>query len=129
MWKKAFDVAVSAMLLAFFIGYVNIHADIIGLKESPVPVSHQVEEFWEWFTWIVFAALALDVYLKYRKVRNPREFLKKHWLDILMLAFMPLFAGFKLAKISIKLIKGAKMVKSGFKAFQGARKIQKAGKK
>ncbi|MEW5839440.1 hypothetical protein [Nitrososphaera sp.] len=129
MWKKAFDVAVSAMLLAFFIGYVNIHADIIGLKESPVPVSHQVEEFWEWFTWIVFAALALDVYLKYRKVRNPREFLKKHWLDILMLAFMPLFAGFKLAKISIKLVKGAKMVKSGFKAFQGARKIQKAGKK
>jgi hypothetical protein len=114
--------------MVFFAGYINIHADLIGLKASPVPVPHEVEEFWEWLTWIVFSALALDIYLKYRKVRNPREFLKKHWLDLLMLALLPLFAGFKIAKMSIKLVKGAKMAKSGFKAYQGAKKIQKASR-
>jgi hypothetical protein len=54
-----------------------------------------------------------------------QEFVKKHWLDIAMLALMPLFAGFKIAKMSVKLVKGAKMAKSGFKAAKGAKKIYK----
>ena len=114
--------------MVFFAGYINIHADLIGLHASPVPVSNEVIEFWEWLTWMVFAALALDIYLKYRKVRDPKEVVKKHWLDLLMLALLPLFAGFKLAKMSIKLVKGAKMAKSGFKAYQGAKKMQKASR-
>ena len=126
--KKGFDVFVSVLLMVFFAGYINIHADLIGLHASPIPVSHEVVEFWEWLTWMVFAALALDIYLKYRKVRDPKEFVKKHWLDLIMLALLPLFAGFKLAKISIKLVKGAKMTKSGFKAYQGAKKMQKASR-
>lgn len=113
--------------MVFFAGYLNIHADLIGLQESPVPVEKEVEEFWEWLTWAVFGVLGLDLYLKYRKIRNPKEFVKKHWLDILMLAFLPLFAGFKLAKIAVKVIKGAKLTKSGFKAYLGAKKLQKAG--
>ena len=126
--KKAFDIFVSVLLMVFFAGYINIHADLVGLQKSPIPVSHEVEEFWEWLAWIVFSVLALDIYLKYRKVRNPREFLKKHWLDLVMLALLPLFAGFKIAKISIKAVKGAKMAKSGFKAYQGAKKMQKASR-
>ena len=119
---------VSVLLMVFFAGYINIHADLIGLHASPVPVSHEVIEFWEWLTLMVFAALALDIYLKYRKLRDPKKFAKKHWLDLLMLALLPLFTGFKLAKISIKLVKGAKMAKSGLKAYQGARKMQKASR-
>lgn len=125
--KKVFDIFVSVLLMIFFAGYLDIHADIFGLRSQPIPVPPEVEELWEWLTWMVFAALAFDIYLKYRKVRDPRQFLKKHWLDLLMLAALPLFAGFKIAKLSIKLVKGAKMAKSGFKAYQGARKIQKAG--
>lgn len=127
--KRAFDIFVSALLIALFAGYVNIHSDIIGLHERPVPVGKEVEEFWEWLAWIVFAALAADIYLKYRKVRDPKEFVKKHWPDIAMLALMPLFAGFKIAKMSVKLVKGAKMAKSGFKAFKGAKKIYKGHSK
>jgi hypothetical protein len=122
---RAFDVFVSALVMFFFAGYLNIHSDLIGLTQDPVPVSKEVEEFWEYFTWIVFGVLALDIYLKYRKVRDVKVFLKKHWLDILMLCMMPLFAGFKVAKLSIKLVKGMKMAKSGFKAAHGARKLQK----
>ena len=67
---------------------------------------------------MVFAVLGLDLYLKYRKVKNLKEFVRKHWLDILMIAFLPLFAGFKIAKIAVKAVKGAKLAKSGFKAFR-----------
>ncbi len=122
---RAFDVFVSALVMFFFAGYINIHSDIIGLDRDPVPVTEEVEEFWEYFAWAVFAVLAFDIYLKYRKVRDPKLFLKKHWLDIVMLCMMPLFAGFKVAKMSIKLVKGLKMAKSGFKAAHGAKKLRK----
>ena len=46
-----------------------------------------------------------------------------------MLALMPLFAGFKIAKMSIKLVKGAKTAKFGFKAIKGAKKIYKGHSK
>jgi hypothetical protein len=124
--RRAFDVFVSALLIAFFAGYVNIHSEIIGLHEQqPLPMGKEVQEFWDWLAWIVFAALAVDIYLKYRAVGDPKEFIKKHWLDIAMLALMPLFAGFKIAKMSVKLVKGAKMAKSGFKAAKGAKKLYK----
>lgn len=122
---RAFDVFVSVLVMFFFAGYLNIHSDILGLAQDPIPVAEEVEEFWEYFAWAVFGVLALDIYLKYRKVRDPKLFLKKHWLDILMLCMMPLFAGFKAAKLSIKLVKGLKMAKSGFKAAHGARKLRK----
>jgi hypothetical protein len=125
--KKAFDIFVSLLVIVFFAGYLSIHSGLLGLEESPIPVGKQGEEFWEWLTWAVFAMLGLDLYLKYRKVRNPKEFVRKHWWDILMIAFLPLFAGFKIAKIAVKVVKGAKLAKSGFKAFLGAKKLQKAG--
>lgn len=124
--NKGFDVFVSLLVMVFFAGYLNIHADLIGLQESPIHVEKEVEEFWEWLTWIVFGALGLDLYLKYRKVRNLKEFVKKHWLDILMLVLLPLFAGFKLAKVAVKAVKSAKLTKSGVKAYLGAKKL-KAG--
>jgi hypothetical protein len=120
---RAFDVLVSVLVMVFFAGYLNIHSEILGLEHDPIPVSKEVEEFWEYFTWAVFGVLALDIYLKYREVRDVRLFLRKHWLDILMLCLLPLFAGFKVAKMSIKVVKGLKMAKSGFKAAQRARKL------
>jgi hypothetical protein len=125
--SKVFDIFVSLLVIVFFAGYLNIHSGLLGLEQSPIPVGKQVKELWEWLTWAVFAILGVDLYLKYRKVRDPREFVRKHWLDILMIAFLPLFAGFKIAKIAIKAVKGAKLAKSGIKAFLGAKKLQKAG--
>ena len=123
---KAFDWFVSVLVMIFFAGYLNIHADLIGFEASPIPVTKDVEEFWELLTWVVFAVLGIDAYLKYRAVGNPREFLKKHWLDLLMLAMLPLFAGFKIAKVAVKLVKSAKLSKSGFKAFKAAKKLAKS---
>jgi hypothetical protein len=112
--------------MVFFAGYLNIHADLIGLESSPIPVTKEAEEFWELLTWVVFAFLVVDIYLKYMAVGNARKFLRKHWLDLIMLAMLPLFAGFKIAKVAVKLVKSAKLSKSGFKAFKAAKKLAKS---
>jgi hypothetical protein len=124
---KVFDVFASVLLIVFFAGYVDIHSELVGLHEQPVSVGKEVEKFWEALAWGVFAVLAFDAYLKYRRAGDFAKFAKKHWLDLLMLSLIPLFAGLKVASMSAKMIKGAKMAKSGFKAFQGARKIKKVG--
>ena len=54
---------------------------------------------------------------------DPKAFAKKHRLDIALPALIPVFAGFKVAKLSVKTVKGLKMGKSGFKAFQSTKKI------
>ena len=124
MLYKIFDLSIVAMLVIFFAGYVSIHSNLVGM-ERPFPVSKEIEEFWEVFSWMIFAALVVDVGLKYRKINNPKLFLKKHWLDIVMLSLIPVFAGFKIAKLSINLVKSLKMTKSGFKVIHSAKKLRK----
>jgi hypothetical protein len=109
--------------MVFFVGYLNIHADLVGLEASPISVTKEVEEFWEWLTWAIFGLLSLDIYLKYKAVKNTKQFLKKHWLDLVMLGMLPLFAGFKIAKVAVKLVKSAKLSKSGLKAIKAAKKL------
>ena len=119
-----YDLLVMSAAVVFFVGYINIHSDLVGLPHF-LPTSENVEKFWEIFTWIIFAMLAFDIYLKYRKAENSRLFLRKHWLDLAMLAMIPLFAGLKIANISVKLIKGLKMVKSALKVVHSAKKVSK----
>ena len=116
------------LLVIFFAGYINIHSELVGLPHF-LPTSEEIEKFWDGFTWVIFGMLVFDIYLKYRKAGDPRTFLKKHWLEVAMLAMIPLFAGLKVAKISIKLVKGLKMMKSGVKVAHGANKISKTQKR
>ena len=121
---KIYDIVLTISLAVFFAGYLNIHAPAVGLPHL-FPISPEIMEFWEIFTWIIFAALGFDIYLKYQRAGSLRIFLKKHWLELAMIGMIPLFAGLKLAKISVKLVKGLKMMKSGFKVAHGAKKMSK----
>lgn len=114
-----------ALLVVFFVGYVNLHSELIGMERF-FPMPEPVEAFWEVLSWIIFAALVVDLYLKYRKVNDPKKFVRKYWLDVAVLALIPMFAGFKIAKLSVKIVKSMKMTKSGFKVFRNAKKMQKA---
>ena len=119
---KAFDLLLLAAVGVFFVGYVNIHSELLGIPHF-LPTSEGVEQYWEVFSWLIFGMLAFDVYVKYRKVGNAKYFLKKHWLEIAMLALIPIFAGLKIAKLSINVVKAMKMSKSGFKVAHGAKKM------
>ena len=116
-----FDIFLSAIIIIFFLGYLNLHAEIIGLKRSPIQIPEQVAEFWNVFGWIVFGGLAIDIWIKYHKVGQPKIFIRRYWLDILMLVLWPVFAGLKFAKISVKVVKGLKLIKSGYKAVKAAK--------
>lgn len=124
-FAKAFDISIMALLVVFFVGYVNLHSELIGMEQF-FPMPEPVEAFWEVLSWIIFAALVADLYIKYRKVNDPKKFIRKYWLDVAMLALIPVFAGFKIAKLSVKIVKSMKMTKSGFKVFHNAKKMQKA---
>ena len=124
-----FDIFLSSIIILFFLGYLNIHAELIGLNRRPIEISEQIVEFWDVFGWIVFGGIAIDVLIKYRKVGEPRIFLRRYWLDILMLFLWPVFTGLKLAKISIKVVKGLKLVKSGYKAVNASKKFSRKRKR
>lgn len=45
---NAFDAFVLALLTVFFAGYLNIHSDLVGLHDRPIPVTKEIEELWDW---------------------------------------------------------------------------------
>jgi hypothetical protein len=119
---QLFDIFISTMLIIFFLGYLAIHSEIIGLQGSLMPIPNGPEA-WDIFGWMLFGAISFDVYLKYRKVSNLKVFLKKHPLDMIMLILWPIFSGLKIAKISIKLVKSLKLSKFGYKAIKASKKL------
>jgi hypothetical protein len=53
----------------------------------------------------ILPLLILDIFLKYKKVKDVRLFLKKHYLDLIMLVLFPIFVMFKFIKLTLKLYK------------------------
>ena len=78
---------------------------------------------------VILSVFVADVWVSYRKVRSLKLFVKKHWLDILMV--IPYFRVFRIARIlrlarfvriarAAKAIQPAKVVKA-LKVFKGAK--------
>ena len=122
---KALDFLLLGMIIVYFIGFVSFHPQSVFLAESLLDISHEYEAYFEILLWAIFGLLALDLYFKYRKLADWKVFLKKHWHDIVMLALIPFLAGFKIAKISVNLIKTLKVSKAGFKILYKAKKASK----
>lgn len=122
---KALDFLLLGMVTVYFVGFVSFHPQSVFLAESLLDISHEYEVYFEILLWAIFGLLALDLYFKYRKLADWKVFLKKHWHDIVMLALIPFLAGFKIAKISVNLVKTLKASKAGFKIFYKAKKASK----
>ncbi len=122
---KTLDFLLLGMVIVYFIGFLSFHPQSVFLAESLLDIPHEYEIHFEILLWAIFGLLALDLYFKYRKLANWKLFLKKHWHDIVMLALIPFLAGFKIAKISVNLVKTLKASKTGFKIFYKAKKASK----
>lgn len=122
---KALDFLLLGMIIVYFIGFLSFHPQSVFLTESLLDISHEYEIYFEILLWAIFGLLALDLYFKYRKLAGWKPFLKKHWHDVAMLALIPFLAGFKIAKISVNLVKTLKASKTGFKIFYKAKKASK----
>lgn len=122
---KALDFLLLGMVVVYFIGFLSFHPQSLFLVDSLFDIPHEYEIYFEVLLWTIFGLLIVDLYFKYREIKNWKLFLKKHWHDIVMLALIPFLTMFKIAKISVSLVKTAKASKSGFKVFQKAKKASK----
>lgn len=122
---KSLDFMLLAMAVVYFVGFMSFHPESLLLKEAPYRIPHEYEIHFEVLLWVFFGLLLLDLYLKYKKLNDWRLFLKKHWHEILMMILIPFLAAFKIAKISLKLVKTLKASKGGFKIFYKAKKASK----
>ncbi len=121
----ALDISLVIIALAYFIGFISFYPESMFLKEAPYYIPHDYEIYFEILMWVFFGMLVLDLYLKYKKLNDWDLFLKKHWHDIAMVVAIPFLAVFKLAKVSVKLVKTIKASKSGFKVFYKTKKASK----
>ncbi len=127
--EKLLDFVLLAMAAVYFVGFVSFHPESLLLKEAPYHIPHEYEIYFEVLLWIFFGLLVLDLYLKYKKLNDWKLFLRKHWHEIAMVVLIPFLSMFKIAKISVKLVKTLKASKSGFKIFYKAKKASKHLKK
>ncbi|MFB5604765.1 MAG: hypothetical protein ACE5R7_00580 [Nitrosarchaeum sp.] len=72
---------------------------------------------------VIIFALILDLFLKYRKSKDFRTFLKKNWFDIITLVLIPVFSTMKLLKLMISLIKKLKIIKMLGKIIYKSKKL------
>ncbi|MFM7795986.1 MAG: hypothetical protein ACKO7N_04410, partial [Candidatus Nitrosotenuis sp.] len=119
------DFVLLALAITYFVGFLSFHPESLLLKDAPYHIPHEYEIHFEILLWIFFGLLVLDLYLKYKKINNWKLFLKKHWLDILLVVLIPFLTAFKIAKISTNLVKSMKASKGGFKVFYKAKKASK----
>ena len=123
MNSKILDLIILTLTSLFFIGLLAFEYHSFGLKNPILPIHDEFKEFFEFLIWPILTLLALDLILKYRKTKNLKKFVKKHWIDILMLVLIPIFSIFKFLKIGLSVIKQLKTVKMGAKIFHKTKKI------
>lgn len=101
----------------------------LGLESPIVEIPQQLKEINGIVLYVMLSLLSFELLLKYMKIRDWRLFLKKYWLDVVMVILIPIFSGVKILK-AIKLAKKAKIAKYGFKvADKTQKKIRKKSTK
>jgi len=123
MNTKILDLMILVLTSLFFIGLFAFEYHSFGLENPFLSLPDTFKEFFEFLIWPIIVLLLLDLILKYQKLKNPKKFVKKHWIDILMLVLIPIFSIFKFFKIGINLIKQLKTIKMGAKIFHKTKKF------
>ena len=122
--KNTLSFVTFGLIVLFFFGLVNIEHAALGV--SPLfEITKDVKLFFDVVFWILVGLLGLELIVAYIETRDAKKFVKKYWLEIILLVLMPLFVGFKVLKITAKLVKQIKISKTGFKIFQKAAKSKK----
>ncbi|WP_428324610.1 hypothetical protein [Nitrosopumilus sp.] len=126
---KVLDFTIIAIGLMFFVGVVSFEFNTIGFSEQLLQIPYELKQFFDVLIWPLVILLVIDLTLKYHKVKDPKKFVKKYWIDIVMLALIPLFSAFKFFKIGLSLVKKLKALKMGTKVAHKTKKIAQSNKK
>lgn len=121
-FKKGLSYTTFALMVLYVFGLVNAEYSSLGIPKPLFEISKEILIFFDVVFWIMVGLLTLELAIAYLKVRDAKTFVKKYWLEIIMLVFMPIFAGFKMLKLSLKILKQVKVGKTVFKIFQKMKK-------
>lgn len=121
-FKKGLSYTTFALMIVYVFGLVNIEYASLGISEPLFEITKETVAFFDVVFWIIVSLLTVELFIAYLKVRDAKTFVKKYWLEILLLVFMPVFAGFKILKLSLKVLKQIKVGKSVFKIIQKLKK-------
>lgn len=125
MFYKLLDYSILVIAIIFFIGVLAFDYSIFGLSEPLILISDEWKFFFDILLWPLVSLLLVDLTLKYKNTKNPKKFIKKYWIDIVMLILIPVFSVFKSLKIGISIVKKLKTAKIGAKIAHKSKKISK----
>jgi hypothetical protein len=121
-FKKILSFITFALIVVFFFGLVNIEHSALGITEPMFTITEQTIIIFDVIFLLIVCLLTLELIVAYLEIRDTKLFLKKYWLEIIMLVLMPIFIGFKMLKVTIKIVKQIKILKTGFKLFKKIKK-------
>lgn len=122
LFKKVLSFVNFSLIIVFIFGLINIEHFSLGIPEPLFEITDQAVMFFDIIFWTIVGLLALELVIAYLKIRDTKTFVKKYWLEIIMLILMPVFVGFKILKMSLKIIKQIKVGKTVFKLFHKIKK-------
>ena len=122
-FKKGLSFVTFSLILVFVFGLINIEHASLGFSEPMFVITDQIKIIFDIIFWTIVSLLTLELIIAYFKIRDTKSFVKKYWLEIIMLVLMPVFVGFKILKVSLKIMKQVKIGKTVFKIFQKVKKI------
>lgn len=119
-WNHVVDLSTVAWFCIFVVGFMAFDADLVGLEPLiEIPESYQTA--WNVVNWSIWGVFAVDVWFKYRRIRSPREFVRRHWFDLLLL--IPFFR--VLAILRVEAAAHAEACKGGPRRVPGVQKGEK----
>ena len=121
-FKKALSFVTFSLIVVFVFGLINIDHSSLGISEPLFAITDQVIIIFEIIFWLIVGLLAFELVIAYLKIRDTKLFVKKYWLEIIMLVLMPVFVGFKILKVSLKIVKQIKVGKTVFKLLHKIKK-------
>jgi len=122
---RILDLSIIAIASMFLVDVLAFGYVSWGLSEPILPIPSDWKSFFDFLIWPLVILLILDLILKYRKIKDPKKFVKKYWVDIIMLILIPIFFAFKFFKIGLSAIKKLKTAKMGTKVIHKTKKITK----
>ena len=120
---KILDLIILVLVSIFFIGMLDSEFPELGIVEPLVSIPVEWKHFFDILIYPIIILLAIDLALKYRKTNDSKNFVKKYWIDIVMLILIPIFSTFKIFKFGLSIIKKLKTVKMGAKIIHKTKKV------
>jgi len=120
---KILDLMILGLVSVFFLGMLGSDFPTLGIEQPILPIPVEWKIFIDSLIYPIIILLFIDLILKYRKTNDRKKFVKKYWIDIVMLILIPIFSTFKFLNLGLGIAKKLKTGKMGVKIVHKTKKI------